>query len=164
MSDDSWITAKLVGFEEVEQALNALPEKLAKKALREITAAGARIIKAETIKNAPVDKGDLKKSIKMSYKFIPARGEILYKIYPGKEYARLGHLIEFGSAPHIIRSRRPMGYKGRYGTVVHHPGTKPQPFMRTAFDENTDKALRAMARQAKRSIYRIRFKQTPRLT
>lgn len=50
--------------------------------------------------------------------------------------------VEFGTQPHEIRPKRPDGVlrfqvNGQwvYAKVVHHPGTKPEPFVRPAFDD-----------------------------
>jgi HK97 gp10 family phage protein len=49
--------------------------------------------------------------------------------------------VEFGTAPHEIRPKNPDGVlrfqiNGRwvFAKVVHHPGTKPEPFVRPAFE------------------------------
>lgn len=46
--------------------------------------------------------------------------------------AKLGHMIELGTAPHDQPNR---------GRV--HPGAQPKPFMRPAFDEQSEATLRA---------------------
>jgi len=50
--------------------------------------------------------------------------------------------VEFGTRPHVIRPKRPGGMLRwedqtgvHYALKVHHPGTRPQPFMRPALDD-----------------------------
>lgn len=43
----------------------------------------------------------------------------------GKKHASVGHLVEFGTAPHW--------QPNRFGGTMH-PGAKPYPFMRPAYD------------------------------
>ena len=45
---------------------------------------------------------------------------------------RHGHLVEFGTKPHINKGRFP-------GSL--HPGTSPRPFMRPAWDQDKDAML-----------------------
>lgn len=52
----------------------------------------------------------------------------------GRTYA--GY-VELGTSPHIIRSHGPYPLRNAetgetFGQVVHHPGTRPQPFLRPA--------------------------------
>ena len=59
-------------------------------------------------------------------------GALSYSYGPTKKYA--GY-VEFGTGPHIIRAIPPKKglankYAGQYfGPIVHHPGTKPNPYM-----------------------------------
>jgi hypothetical protein len=53
--------------------------------------------------------------------------------------------VEFGTAPHVIRSTGDWPLRNRrtgqvFGPEVHHPGTEAQPFLRPALDvmERTD--------------------------
>lgn len=58
--------------------------------------------------------------------------------------AKLGHLIEFGTAPHEQPNR---------GT--YHPGAEPKPFMRPAFDDERDNVLRRAGQQIAEQLRRI---------
>ena len=59
----------------------------------------------------------------------------------GRTYAAY---VELGTTPHIIRAHGPYSLHNRetgqyFGPVVHHPGTKPQPFLRPAlFQERSE--------------------------
>ena len=86
---------------------------------------------AEDLRNAlldvvPVDTGLLKTSIKV--------------IPQGKGYtivmAKHGLYVEFGTPPHVIRpkNKKALHWGGKGGPVVkevHHPGTAPNPFVRS---------------------------------
>ena len=82
----------------------------------------------ELIRTCPVDKGSLRQSIKYVVQDSVIRIKMLY----------YGLIIEFGSPPHIIRPRTKdalhwkVGNKDIFAKVVHHPGTRPNPFIRTA--------------------------------
>lgn len=66
------------------------------------------------------------------------------QIYP-RNYA---HLVEYGSGAHAIRARRAKRLATPYGAFleVWHPGARPRPFMRPAFDAKVREAEAAFAR------------------
>lgn len=75
------------------------------------------------------------------------------RIYP----RRYAHLVEFGTAPHSTargagkrskkRSRRDEVRGGHL-----HPGAKPKPFMRPAFDEQSENAINIIAQEAGKQL------------
>lgn len=76
----------------------------------------------------PVDSGALRNSIKHETK---SNGFVISMLH----YALY---VEFGTPPHIIRPKnaQALHWKGENGqdvfaTEVHHPGTRPNPFIRT---------------------------------
>ncbi len=98
----------------------------------------------------PVDKGILKNSIK--HRITGAGIEIYMKKY--------AVYVEFGTPPHIIRPKNakalhwtqsgvgPRGGKVKtdvFAKVVHHPGTRPNPFIRTTFRQDLSKIIKQNA-------------------
>ncbi len=83
----------------------------------------AKDIEADIRRNAPVDSGDLVRSIKR-------RGTT---ITIGTDY---WHFVEYGTRGHIIRPRtkKALWWPDAQHPVkkVYHPGTKAQPFIRPA--------------------------------
>ena len=78
----------------------------------------------------------------------------------GNKEAWYAHLIEFGTGsfyaghgttskkqPYEIRpkNRKSLFFAGVMRDVIIHPGIKPQSFMRSAFDVNSDRAVLAFA-------------------
>jgi hypothetical protein len=52
----------------------------------------------------------------------------------------LGPMIESGTPPHIIESHGPWPLRNKrtgqvFGRIVHHPGTRPQPFIALSLEE-----------------------------
>lgn len=96
----------------------------------------ARLIEARAKVLAPVDTGRLRNSIKTTRK-LTARGPT-YQVGTNVEYAPY---VENGTRPHVIRPRRAQVLRfkvnGRtvYAKVVHHPGTRAQPFLSRATRE-----------------------------
>jgi hypothetical protein len=84
----------------------------------------------ELVRTAPVDTGFLRNSVR--YEVIGSKINIHMP-----EYA---FYIEFGTAPHEIRAVNAKalhwksGGQDVFAQVVHHPGTEPNPFIRTAIN------------------------------
>lgn len=116
---------------------------------RELTEAGRRVVNRAKIL-APVDTGRLRASIRMD----PPR---LFTLRPS---VTIGSDVEYagfvndGTRPHIIRPKNKqvlrfvVGGRVVYAKVVHHPGTRPRPFL--------DRALREVARPRGYDIVRNR--------
>ena len=88
---------------------------------------------------APVDTGRLRASIR-----IEARRDFAFRsVYTVGSDVEYAAMVNDGTRPHIIRPRRAQALRFRVGgrivfaRVVHHPGTKPNPFL--------DRALREVA-------------------
>lgn len=102
--------------------------------VKKVTEAVARDARAE----CPVDSGDLVSTIRTRYPGA-LKGVV---VVGGTSRRRMAHdvdywaAVEYGSRPHVIRSTGPWSLRsddGEYfGRVVNHPGTRAQPFMRTA--------------------------------
>lgn len=87
----------------------------------------SRAVMRDARRLCPVDTGETQDSIKRfkagSTWYVTVGGSWLY--------------VEYSTKPHIIRSHGPWPLRNRetgqvFGPVVHHPGTKAQPFMRPA--------------------------------
>lgn len=93
----------------------------------------AREVEALAKQLAPVDTGRLRASIH-SQPRVTFRGPTV-TVTADVNYATY---VENGTKPHLIRPRRrqvlkfKVGGKTVYAKVVHHPGTKAQPFLATA--------------------------------
>ena len=137
------------GIEELSQVLDALSgdKKLSNKVVRGILNKAAKPIIVDAQARVSKDKGELRKSIGT----IPGRGQGKgEQVYIGprrggrfKGYA--GHLVEYGTAPHIIKAKAAGGLLHLRGNVfveeVHHPGAAAKPFMRPAYDSKKDEAV-----------------------
>jgi Bacteriophage HK97-gp10, putative tail-component len=86
---------------------------------------------------APVKTGALRNSISMSMG--SEGGEVSADISASAPYALFVHE---GTGPHMIYGHPFLAFQGRSGLVitraVHHPGTRPQPFLADALDAAVD--------------------------
>lgn len=138
---------RLEGFAELDAALEDLSKAAGKGVLRRALKKAAEPMAEKARAMVPRDKGNLAKSITVSVKLAKRQAGIHRKMFTddrasvemflGPSYnlgdgGRHGHLVEFGTAPHI---------NGGKFAGTQHPGTAPQPFMRPAFDQDGQKML-----------------------
>ena len=94
------IGMEIVGLEELERAFLMLPAAVAKKAIRQNLRAGAKIVLAQAKENAPVDSGDLKRSLKVRAGK-RSRNTISIRVATGKDWFKgdtfYGAFVEFGT-------------------------------------------------------------------
>jgi len=148
------IEIKLQGFKELDKLLMELPEKLQRKAVRQATLAGANIIKEDAKRRAPRSvagheggkyphkPGNLRKSMR-TYKKRDKGGMITYQVGPSKK-GFYGKFVEFG---HLLKRN-----KKTIGNVPAYP------FLRPAFDTNTDKVIETIKERLGTAINEIRAK------
>lgn len=105
---------------------------------RELEEASRQVVNRAKVL-APVDTGRLRASIRVeSRRTLTFRS--IYTVGSDVEYAAM---VNDGTRPHTIRPRNAQALRFRvggrvvYARVVHHPGTRPRPFL--------DRALREVA-------------------
>lgn len=149
------------GLKELHQMLQELPVRIEKNIMRGAIRAGANVYRDAARLAAPVDDGTLKKSIKTGSTNVK-KGNVVVNVGTDLYYARM---IEFGTAsfytgtgrtvgkpykiPKKVKGKRRLKKALNFGNVivnnVTHPGIKPQPFMRRAFDGASDQAVSTFA-------------------
>ena len=133
------------GGRELDAFLQSFSVKMEKNILRAALRAGAAEFRDQARANVPVEEGDLKQSIRITSRF--KKGTVYVSVKAGGKRAPHWHFVEFGTAAHRIS---PSGAGGLLigGQVVgaaDHPGARPKPFMRPAFDTRSAAALQAVA-------------------
>lgn len=118
------------------------------------------------------DSGNLERSLRINFSRKSKKfGWLRSYLVAGDEKAYYAHMVEFGTAAHFIsvkkyarpskntrRGQKTFGIRtinrmvksgslvigqNFVGESVAHPGSKPRPFMRNAFDSHSDAALNA---------------------
>ncbi len=145
----------LKGFAELEKALSQLPEKIERNIVRSALRMAAKVVEAEAKRQVPVRSGRLRDSIRTSVKLQKGRPVATVKV-GGKEKGQpfYAHLVEFGTAAHVIKAAPGKALAIGTGTLksVDHPGATAKPFMRPAFDAATAAAVQAFGEQVKRRL------------
>lgn len=89
----------------------------------------ANSLHTELVIAAPVDKGELKNSVQTEVR----EDMVIISMAEHWKY------VEFGTKPHIImpKDKKALSWKkdgvDYIAKLVHHPGTRPQPFVRNTF-------------------------------
>jgi HK97 gp10 family phage protein len=124
---------RIEGIDEVRAALRALPEKLERNVVRGGLRAAAKIVADEAKRLVPVRRGVLQKSIRISSRV--KNGLVTVSVKAGGKGARHAHLVELGTKPHLI------GRRGFKVAAIRHPGAKPKPYMKPAFERKVRAAI-----------------------
>lgn len=126
---------RMHGLKELQDSLNRLPDQLRENALKNASAAAARVIRDEAKRRVKVNTGQLRDSIVVSRTFkekgrkVRLRGAVVLGIQGAARY--YAHLVEFGSSR-----------------------LQPRPFMRPAMEAKAREALDAMAARLKVEVER----------
>lgn len=135
--------ARIRGMASLRRKLGALAPAELKTVRREVRRALVNV-EAGAKTRAPVDQGRLQNSIAHEV----ARDGLSGRAGTNVEYAPD---VEFGTAPHVILPKNKkalaFGPKGAKTVVkrVNHPGTRAQPYLFPAFEEERPKFLRRLA-------------------
>lgn len=113
----------LEGMKELNKALKQLPDKLQERAIKNAMADGARAIRDEAKRRAPVDDGDLRDSIVVS-RTVQVKGR--------RQSVKGGVVIGIKGAPRFY------AHIAEFGTSRQ----TAQPFLRPAFDAKQEEALK----------------------
>lgn len=156
-------------LKELVSLMENIDKKVRNKGLREALKAGKKIFLEAARMKVPKNYKVLLKSLGSREKFKFAKG-FAYSVLGAKRRqgrkikgleripTKYAHLVEYGAAPHTIGRgditsdillQNGRSYKS---TGKMHPGAKPKPFLRPAWDENKTKILAEMEKVLKAAI------------
>lgn len=144
------------GLAELQKMLDQLPANLEQNVLRSALRAGANVIKAEAQQqlaaHGNVKTGVLSKGLKVGTR--AKGGKVTATVTAKGKHGYIAHWIEFGTAAHEIRPKgaKSLFLAGAFKTIVHHPGIRPQPFMRPALDSRSAAAVIAVGEAIKKRL------------
>lgn len=162
------VTIRVEGLKELSVRLKKLDSDVRRKELDNAGRAGARLIRDTAKLLAPTRSGLLHDAIIFrKQRDKSTTYSTTYAVGIGSK-AWYAHFIEYGTAPHTIRAKRarvlaqrPTSFVvtrqtvgGVFGTVVEHPGTRAQPFLRPAWEGKKKVAVTAMRDVLRRRIMR----------
>lgn len=134
------VRLKINGLSDLDKAMDNLSKSVSRNVMRTALKKAAQPMADKAKELVPVKTGTLRDSIKVGsllnknqkklQRKLTADERSSIELFVGPSYlrgdgGRHGHLVEFGTAPHMNGGE----FKG-----TQHPGTAPHPFMRPAFD------------------------------
>lgn len=137
----------LVGGRALDAFLQTLPIKIEKNIMRSALRAGANVFKEEVKATIPEKSGELRRSVRVSTRI--KAGTVTASLKVGGKKAWYWRFVEFGTVAHRIgpKNAKALALAGVVVGWVHHPGARPKPFMRPAFDSRAGAAIDAVAAQ-----------------
>ena len=136
------------------QKLKTLPQDVQNKVVKKAIKAGAKTIQKDAKANAPVDRGLLKKSIKIKQaKGRYNKGFMLIIKSESKHH----HLIELGTDDRVPKKGKKLAFEvnGRMIFVDKVKGLKPFPYLGKAYDKNKDNVVKEFKQSLKNYINSI---------
>ena len=146
------------GLAELQRALDTLPAKIEANVMRAAMRAGAKVIAKEAAANVNSVSGALAASVRFGARPNAKEGKLLGyvraggKAKKGKAAAFYAHMVEFGTAAHVIKARSPNRMLALGVAKVMHPGSKKRPFMRPALDTHAVAALEVMREHIRKTL------------
>ena len=126
------------GFDDLDAVLAGLGPKLGPKAVNQVLNKAIKplVKRAKQLSSNADVTGETTRSIGVLNN--RKAGSITAGPRRGNGYKGfVAHLLEYGTAPHVIRAKAAGGllhFAGTYAPEVQHPGIAAQPFMRPAAD------------------------------
>lgn len=126
------------GLAELNRALDALPAAAQRAIYRRAMGQAMNVFRDEARARAPKVTGSLRKQIRSSRDV--KGGRVVGKVTSASPRS---HLVEFGTKAHMIKARlrKALKFLGGFARHVNHPGARPKPFMRPAFDAKQREAV-----------------------
>lgn len=151
------MATKVLGLDRLRRKLKALPEAAKAEIAKAMEQSAGEIVKlARSL--APVDDGDLQRSIGWTWGQAPEGAMVLGKVrqsnpgnlvitvYAGGGDAFYARFVEFGTAPHTN--------EGRFAGS-EHPGTSAQPFFYPAYRATRKRAKGRVTRAVNKAAKRV---------
>lgn len=140
------------GARQLAEFLATLPAKVEKNIMRSGLHAGAAVFRDEVKPNIAVVSSKLKRSVRVSVR--SKRGKLTASMKIGGKKAPHAHFYEYGTKPHKIVPKKAGGLliNGQVAGAADHPGARPHPTVRPAFDTKSTAAIAAVAAQIRKRL------------
>lgn len=156
-------TRNVQGLAELSKRLNDLPAKMEAKILRGALRASAKVMLDAAKARVPYTRsamaeryGHIRDTMRITTRM--RKGVLTASVKTGKDQF-WAIMVERGTEAHTITARTSRGLRVGgggvsvvYRTSVAHPGAKPRPFMRPAFDASADAALTVFAQHIEKKL------------
>ena len=154
-----WVDIKVDGLDELKRNLDKLSGDIRLKGGERSCRAGAAEIRKAMIEECKSETlRQTMKIVKVHKKGNPKAKYFITHKKKGDLDPFFAHLMEYGPIHKPggwdikPRKAKALGYKGRFGKHVRHPGFQPKPYMRPGFDNSKEDAINEMAKRLRRFI------------
>lgn len=141
------------GLAELQKFMDQLPPKLEANVMRGALRAGMNQVLPVAKAGVHSVSGELAKGLKVGTRL---RGHTVTASIKAKgKHGPVAHLVEFGTAAHLIAAKARGGalaFLGVFREFIRHPGARPKPFMRPALDGQAQNAVIASAEYMKKRL------------
>lgn len=147
---------EIKGAAELQRLLAHLPANIEKNISRGALRAGAVVFADEIEATAPRDTGQMAGRVK-----VRGGSKRNGRIWAHAEVRDpKAHLVEFGTRPHEIKPRNSpsLFFAGLFRKLIRHPGARPKPFIRPAFDSKAGEAIDAIGAYIRVRIEKLKAK------
>jgi hypothetical protein len=154
----------LEGWQRLQRRLKAIPVAVRLETQKAVVQAAEDVADTQRAL-APIDDGDLLESITVTpggqrtpphsqpggATIVPENAAL---VTAGNSNVRYAHLVEFGTAPHLIvpKNAKALGRDGQFGERVDHPGATGRPFFFPGYRMSRKKAARKIKAAMSRAI------------
>ena len=140
------------GFDDMERLIARLPEKMQRRAYKNMVRAGGRVFEKEMKRRAPIDDGDLEESIRVKDLRQALNPSVAVGSISGAPHAIL---VEFGTTLRTFEPRV-VTISGNTVTIDNTGAMPATPFVRPAINDpqTRERALAKMAQTGGRALER----------
>lgn len=140
---------RIFGGKEIQLALKALGDsKATDRSAKSILRAGAKIVWIDARARVRKKSGFTHDKIKIR----TSGGGRRIPTASVKSEGQLSYIIEYGTAPRVLKRPRWVNLKGTLVFITHTGRMPPSPFMRPAYENNKDAVLESMLNRSLKAI------------
>lgn len=140
------------GLADLQKYLDQLPAKMEANVMRGALRAGMKQVLPVAKQNIHNVSGKLAKGLRLSTS--GRQGVAKASIKTSGPHNFIAKWVEFGTAAHTIKAKngKALVFGGVFAATIDHPGARPKPFLRPAFDQQSAAAIRATGAYIQRRL------------
>lgn len=144
------------GLADLQRALDQLPAQIEANVMRAALRAGAKVVAEQARANISSHSGLLAASVRIGTRVKNGKAQAYVRAggrgKKGQTSAFYAHMVEHGTAAHVIKARPPNKLLAIGVAKVDHPGAAKRPFLRPALDQQAMAALEAMRETVRKRL------------
>ena len=156
------VRAELTGTRALMDSFDQMETRTAANSLKRVARRGGNVFKKEVQRLAPVETGQLKRSVQLTIKVLGRLGEVSAmtrvrsnkNAKTGRNPVHYNHLVVRGTRPHQIPG--PLSFNNRtYAGPINHPGYRGNHFWDRAYNRKGNVILRGITSELQKELRRV---------